>query len=122
MSAIIRYTGFLCLMMASGSLMAAYQMDMSPGVTSFSQGAYGIHRLVMWICVGIGVVVFGAMAISFIFHRKSKGAVAAKFDDNITIEILWTIIPMVILVAMAIPATKVLLAMEDTSNSDSRSR
>jgi cytochrome c oxidase subunit 2 len=98
--------------------MAAYQMDMKPGVTSFSQGAYEIHQLVMWICVGIGVVVFGAMIISFIFHRKSKGAVAAKFDDNLTIEILWTIIPMVILVIMAIPATKVLLAMEDTSNSD----
>lgn len=118
MSAIIRYAGFLCLMLASSVSLAAYQMDMDPGVTSFSQGAYEIHQMVMWISVGIGVVVFGAMAISIMFHRKSKGAVAAKFDDNITIEIIWTIIPMVILVAMAIPATKVLLAMEDTSNSD----
>lgn len=118
MSAIIRYAGFLCLMLASSVSMAAYQLNMTPGVTSFSQGAYEIHQLVMWISVGIGVVVFGAMAITFIFHRKSKGAVPAKFDDNVTIEILWTIIPMVILVAMAIPATKVLLAMEDTSNSD----
>ena len=118
MSAIIRYTGFLCLMLASSSLLAAYQLNMEPGVTSVSQGAYGIHQLVMWICVGIGIVVFGAMAISFIFHRKSKGAVAAKFDDHLVIEIIWTIIPMVILIAMAIPATKVLLEMEDTTNSD----
>ncbi|MCK5091829.1 MAG: cytochrome c oxidase subunit II, partial [Gammaproteobacteria bacterium] len=77
MSAIIRYAGCLCLMLASSPLFAAYQLDMSPGVTSFSQGAYEIHQYVMWICVAIGVVVFGAMAYSIIFHRKSKGAVAA---------------------------------------------
>ncbi|MCK4951989.1 MAG: cytochrome c oxidase subunit II [Gammaproteobacteria bacterium] len=118
MSAIIRYAGCLCLMLASSPLFAAYQLDMSPGVTSFSQGAYEIHQYVMWICVAIGVVVFGAMAYSIIFHRKSKGAVAAKFDDNVTVEILWTIIPIFILVSMAIPATNVLLEMEDTSKSD----
>jgi len=118
MSAIIRYAGCLCLMLASSPLLAAYQLNMSPGVTSFSQGSYDIHQYVMWICVAIGAVVFGAMAISIIFHRKSKGAVAAKFDDNITIEILWTVIPMFILVSMAVPATRVLLEMEDTSKSD----
>lgn len=118
MSVIIRYAGFLCLMLASSVSMAAYQLDMEPGVTSFSQGAYEIHQFVMWICVGIGIVVFGAMIISILFHRKSKGAVAAKFDDNTLIEIAWTIIPIIILIAMAVPATKILLAMEDTSNSD----
>jgi cytochrome c oxidase subunit 2 len=118
MSAAIRVASFIGLMLVSMQSWAAYQLDMKPGVTSFSQGAYDIHQMVMWICVGIGVVVFGAMIISLIYHRKSRGAVAAKFDDNLKVEIVWTIIPFVILIFMAVPATKVLLAMEDTSNSD----
>jgi len=72
----------------------------------------------MWICVGIGIIVFGAMIYSIIMHRKSRGAVAAKFDDNLTVELIWTVVPFIILAIMAVPATKVLLAMEDTSNSD----
>lgn len=118
MSAATRVAGLLGLMLFSGLSQAEYQMNLSPGVTTFSQGAYEIHTLVMWICVVIGAVVFGAMIYSIINHRKSKGAVAATFDDNTTVEILWTVIPFFILIAMAIPATKVLLAMEDTSNSD----
>jgi cytochrome c oxidase subunit 2 len=118
MSAAIRVAGFFGLMLVSRLTMAAYQLDMSPGVTSFSQGAYGIHTMVMWICVVIGIVVFGAMIYSIINHRKSRGAVAADFHESTTIEIIWTIIPFLILIVMAIPATKVLLAMEDTSNSD----
>ena len=118
MRAAIRVAGLISLMLFSGQLLAGYQMDMKPGVTSFSQGAYEIHTMVMWICVVIGIVVFGAMTYSIITHRKSKGAVAASFDDNTTIEIIWTIIPFLILIAMAIPATKVLLAMEDVTNSD----
>jgi cytochrome c oxidase subunit 2 len=97
---------------------AEYQLDLRPGVTSFSQGAYDIHTMVMWICVGIGFIVFGAMIYSIIMHRKSRGAVAAKFDDNLTVELIWTVVPFIILAFMAVPATKVLLAMEDTSNSD----
>jgi cytochrome c oxidase subunit 2 len=118
MSAAIRIAGFFGLMLASGLSMASYQLDMTPGVTSFSKGAYGIHTMVMWICVVIGIVVFGAMIYSIINHRKSKGAVAADFHESTTVEIIWTIIPFLILIVMAIPATKVLLAMEDTSNSD----
>ena len=118
MSAAIRLAGLLGLMLSSGLSQAAYQVNLDPGVTSFSQGAYDIHTFVMWICVVIGAVVFGAMIYSIIYHRKSKGAVAASFDDNTTIEILWTVIPFFILIAMAIPATKVLLDMEDTSKSD----
>jgi cytochrome c oxidase subunit 2 len=105
-------------MLMSGLSHAAYQLNMTPGVTSFSQGAYEIHMMVMWICVVIGIVVFGAMIYSIVKHRKAKGAVAADFHENTTIEVVWTIIPFLILIAMAIPATKVLLAMEDTSNSD----
>ena len=118
MRAAIRIAGFLGLMLASGLSFAELQLNMSPGVTSFSQGAYEIHQMVMWICVVIGIVVFGAMIYSILNHRKSKGAVPATFHENTTIEIVWTIIPFLILIAMAIPATKVLLAMEDTSNSD----
>jgi cytochrome c oxidase subunit 2 len=110
--------GLLGLMLTSGQALAAMQMNLSPGVTTFSQGAYDIHTMVMWICVVIGAVVFGAMIYSIINHRKSKGAVSAEFHDNTAVEIIWTVIPFLILIAMAIPATKVLLAMEDTSNSD----
>lgn len=118
MSAAIRVAGLLSLMLFSSQLLAGYQMDMKPGVTEFSQGAYEIHTMVMWICVVIGIVVFGAMTYSILYHRKSKGAVAATFDDNTTVEIVWTVIPFLILIAMAVPATTVLLAMEDVSNSD----
>ena len=66
----------------------------------------------------IGIVVFGAMIYAMLRHRKSKGAVAAQFHESTTMEVIWTIIPIVILVSMAIPATKTLLAMEDTSEAD----
>ena len=118
MSAAIRVASFISLMLVSMQSWAEYQLDLRPGVTSFSQGAYGIHTLVMWICVGIGVIVFGAMIYSIIMHRKSRGAVASKFDDNLTVEIVWTVVQFIILAFMAVPATKVLLDMEDVSNSD----
>lgn len=118
MSAAIRVASFIGLMLVSMQSWAEYQLDLRPGVTSFSQGAYGIHTLVMWICVVIGIIVFGVMIYSIIMHRKSRGAEAAKFDDNLTVEIIWTVIPFIILGFMAVPATKVLLAMEDVSNSD----
>ncbi len=118
MSAAIRVASFIGLMLVSMQSWAEYQLDLRPGVTSFSQGAYGIHTLVMWICVVIGIIVFGVMIYSIIMHRKSRGHEAAKFDDNLTVEIVWTIVPFIILGFMAVPATKVLLAMEDVSNSD----
>lgn len=118
MSAAIRVASFISLMLVSMQSWAEYQLDLRPGVTSFSQGAYEIHTLVMWICVGIGVIVFGVMIYSIIIHRKSRGAVAAKFDDNLTVEIIWTVVPFIILAIMAVPATRVLLEMEDVSNSD----
>ncbi len=118
MSAAIRVASFIGLMLVSMQSWAEYQLNLRPGVTSFSQGAYEIHTLVMWICVVIGIVVFGAMIYSIIMHRKSRDVEAAKFDDNLTVEIVWTIVPFIILGFMAVPATKVLLAMEDVSNSD----
>jgi cytochrome c oxidase subunit 2 len=93
-------------------------LNMTRGVTPISETAYDLHMLILWICVAIGVVVFGAMFYSIIVHRKSRGAVPANFHHSTKAEILWTVVPCVILVAMAIPATKGLVAMEDTSNSD----
>jgi len=105
-------------MLLSSPLQAAYRLNLEPGVTTFSHGAFEIHQMVMWICVGIGIVVFGAMFYSIINHRRSKHAEPSTFHENTTIEIVWTIVPILILISMAIPATKVLLAMEDTSNSE----
>ncbi len=107
-----------CLMSTAGFAAAEYGLNLRPGVTSIAQNAYSLHMLILWICVAIGVVVFGAMFYSIINHRKSKGAVAAQFHESTTVEIIWTIIPFLILIGMAIPATKALIAMEDTRNSD----
>ena len=97
---------------------ADYALNLRPGVTPISREAYDLHMLIMWICVVIGVVVFGAIFISILKHRKSKGVQPAQFHESTTVEIIWTIIPFLILIGMAIPATKALVAMEDTSNSD----
>ncbi len=70
----------------------------------------------LWICVVIGIIVFGAMAYAMFKFRKSKGAVAAQFSHNTTAELIWTIIPVVILIVCAWPATKILVRVADTSN------
>ena len=106
------------LLVCSGGASADYGLNLPRGVTSISKEAYDLHMLIMWICVAIGVVVFGAIFISILKHRKSKGAKPATFHESTTVEIIWTIVPFLILIGMAIPATKALVAMEDTSNSD----
>jgi len=93
-------------------------LNMPEGVTAVSQEVYDLHMLIFWICCAIGVVVFGAMIYSIIHHRKSKGAKAAQFHHNTTVEIIWTVIPIVILLAMAFPATKTLIKIEDTTKAD----
>jgi cytochrome c oxidase subunit 2 len=99
-------------MFVSTELFAAAQMDMTPGVTAISHEVYELHTLILWICVIIGIGVFGMMFISMFKHRKSKGAVAANFHDNMTVEVLWTVVPFLILIGMAIPAAKTLIKME----------
>jgi cytochrome c oxidase subunit 2 len=94
------------------------QLNLTKGVTEISREVYDLHMLVMYICTVIGVVVFGAMFWSMAFHRKSKGAKPASFHESTKVEILWTAIPIVILIAMAIPATKTLIDMENNDNSD----
>jgi cytochrome c oxidase subunit 2 len=87
--------------------------NMPVGVTPVSHAIYDIHMLMFWICVAIGVIVFSVLIFSLIKYRKSKGAVAATFHENLFAEITWTLIPLVILVAMAWPATYALIEVYD---------
>jgi cytochrome c oxidase subunit II len=89
------------------------------GVTSLSHDIYALHMEVFWICVGIAVVVFGVMIYALVNFRHSQGAIPdTNMVHSTKVEIIWTIIPVVILVVMAIPAAKVILFMEDTRNSE----
>ena len=97
---------------------ADYGMNLVRGVTETSHTAFDLHMISLWVCVAIGVVVFGAMFYALFAFRKSRGAVAANFHENTTVEVVWTIIPIVILVAMAIPATLSLIKLEDTSDAE----
>ncbi len=100
-------------------LWAGYeQLNMPRGVTPISHTAYDVHMLMLYMCIVIGVVVFGVMFWSLLKHRKSKGHEAAQFHHSTTAEIVWTVIPFFILVGFAVPATKGLIIMEDMSDSD----
>lgn len=88
------------------------EINMTRGVTAQSQLSYELHMIILWICVVIGVIVFSAMFYSIVVHRKSKGREAAQFTHSTKAEIIWTIIPVLILVVMAVPATKALVHME----------
>ena len=88
------------------------EINMTRGVTSQSVINHGLHMIVLWICVVIGVIVFSAMFISIVLHRKSRGAEAAQFSHSTKAEIAWTVIPVLILVFMAFPATSALVNME----------
>ncbi len=93
-------------------------INMPRGVTSLSVGHYELHMAVLWACAIIGILVFSAMFVSIVLHRKSRGHTAAKFSHSTAAEIIWTIIPVMILVGMAIPATTALIEMEDTAGSE----
>ena len=94
-----------------------WQLNMTPGVTHTSQMAYEAHMYALWVCVVIGVLVFGAMAFAMFRFRKSKGAVAATFSHNTTAEIIWTVVPIIILIVMAWPATAKLISEYDVRDS-----
>lgn len=95
----------------------AQQYDLTPGVTEISQQVYDLHRTMLYWCIAIAVAVFSVMFYSIFKHRKSKGHKPANFHESTLVEIIWTIIPFLILIFMAIPATKTLIAMTDTSQS-----
>lgn len=96
----------------------AWQMNMFRGVTPLSKDMYFLHMIALVICGLIGVVVFGVMIYALIYHRKSKGAIPATFHSSTRIEILWSIIPFLILIGLAVPATKILIRLEDSRESD----
>jgi cytochrome c oxidase subunit 2 len=107
------------LMLAGSPAMAAWSdLNMRVGVTELSREIHGLHMLVLWICVAIAVAVFAVMIYSIATFRKSKGAVPATFDHSTKAEIIWTVIPVVILVAMAIPSTRTLVKIDDTRGSE----
>ncbi|MET3010120.1 cytochrome c oxidase subunit II [Stenotrophomonas koreensis] len=95
-----------------------WQLNMGKGVTQTARLAWEAHMVALWVCVVIGFLVFAAMAYAIFAFRKSRGAVAATFSHNTTAEVLWTVIPVIILVVMAIPATSKLIAMYDTRNAE----
>lgn len=98
---------------------AEYVLNMTRGVTPISRDLYSLHMIVLWVCVVIAIVVFGVMIWSIIYHRKSRGAVAANFHENAQVEVFWTVGPLVILIAIAIPATATLIDLEDAkTNAD----
>lgn len=102
----------------AGAALAAWKLNMPVGVTELSRDIHSLHMMIFWVCVAIAVVVFGMMIYSIVKFRHSEGAVAANFDHSTKAEIIWTIIPVAILVGMAIPAAATLVRVEDTTNSD----
>jgi len=96
---------------------AEWGLNLRQGATEISQKVYDLHMFTLWIMVAIGIVVFGLIFWSIFYHRKSRGVKPAKFSHSTTVEIIWTAIPIIIIIALAIPATKLLIAMHDTSGS-----
>jgi len=94
-----------------------WQLNMIPGVTATSHNAYNAHMMMLWICVVIGIAVFGAMGLAMFKFRKSRGAVADKdFTHSTVLEAIWTVIPILILVGSAIPATHMVMAQYDADH------
>ena len=104
--------------MLSGAANAAWELNLQDPVTAVAQRVYHLHSLLLWVIVVIFIGVFAVVAYSIVFHRKSKGYQAASFHDNTTVEIAWTVVPTLILIAIAFPATSALVDMRDTSRPD----
>lgn len=106
------------MVLYAGLAQAAYQLNLQAPDSAIAQEIYDLHTIINWICVVIFVVVFGFMFYAIFKHRKSLGHEAAQFHENVTVEIVWTIIPFLILLVMAWPATKTIIAIKDTTNPD----
>ena len=114
----MRISNILLMVIFPTAALAEWETNMPRGVTPTSEVAYDLHMLIFYITVVIGILVFGAMLYSIIYHRKSLGHEPAKFHESTKVEIIWTVIPFIILVGMAVPATKALIMMEDTRDSE----
>jgi len=108
----------LLLLLAPQITHAEYGLNLPEGVTSISRDIYGLHMLIFWVCVGIAILVFGVMIWSMVFHRKSRGAVASNFHESTAVELVWTLAPLAVLIAIAFPASKVLIDLENTEKAD----
>src|SRR5512138_202929 len=102
----------------AGAAFAAWELNMPVGVTELSREIHGLHMLILWVCVLIAVVVFAVIIYSIVTFRHSKGAVPATFDHSTKVEVIWTVIPIAILVGMAIPAAETLIKIEDMRDSE----
>ena len=118
LSRICSYATVSVLFFTVPTVYADWQLNMREGVTEISRAIYDLHMVIFWICVAIAIIVFGVMLYSVIYHRKSRGAKAHNFHENLYVEIAWTVIPMVILIGMAVPATGTLIKMYDARESD----
>ena len=97
---------------------ATSKFNLQPPVSDIASQIYDLHTLVLIFCAVIFVLVFSAMFYAIIYHRKSAGHQPAQFHENTTVEIIWTVVPFIILILMAWPATKTVIAMKDTSSPD----
>jgi cytochrome c oxidase subunit 2 len=118
MKRLLTLTSALIALLCSKAAMAEYGLNMTQGITEVSKDIYDLHMMVFWVCVVIGIVVFGAMFYSIVAHRKSKGHKAAHFHESTTVEFIWTGVPILILIAMAIPASKTLIDIEVLDKAD----
>jgi len=108
----------LAFSLYAGLSQAAYEVNFQTPATQLGRDVYDLHMWMMYVITVVFIAVFGMMFYSIFAHRKSRGHKAAQFHDNVAVEIAWTIIPLLILVVMAIPATKTILKMRDTTNPD----
>ncbi|MEQ9396358.1 cytochrome c oxidase subunit II [Haliea sp.] len=112
----------MLLSLASAGALAAgskvNQVNMSPGATEVGQRIYDLHMLIFWICVIIGALVFAVMFYSIYYHRKSRGVTPATFHESTKVEIAWTVVPFLILIGMAVPATSTLLEIYDFDDAE----
>ncbi|MBA3979027.1 MAG: cytochrome c oxidase subunit II [Alcanivorax sp.] len=117
-----RAATLLTTLMLSGVAAADWtersDLNLRPGVTAVSQDVYNLHMIILGIVTLIGILVFALIMWSVFAHRKEKNPVPAKFHENVVLEVVWTVIPFFILIGMAIPATRVLINMEDTGDSE----
>lgn len=115
---VLAAAGAALAMLFGSPAWADLDFNMPVGVTTTSPQVYSLHMLVFWVCVGIGVVVYGLMIVAMVRFRRSKGAQPAKFTHNTKVEVVWTAIPALILVFLAVPSVKTLITLEDTRNPD----
>lgn len=108
----------LMAMLLGSAAQADWTLNMPKGVTDISREVYGLHMLIFWVCVVIGIAVFGVMFYSMFRHRKSKGAVSANFHESTKVELAWTLIPAVVIFAIGVKATYTLADMYNMDDAE----